>query len=569
MASHGTNHYPMSTTQQQAALRSTVIWFAPALLLVIALDRMPGGYYDFLRVVVCPLAIVLAFHDYELRGELSGWAIVLALLAVLFNPLLQIHLTREIWAPINLGSALFLVAHYVSCRRLANHAAGQARSRGAVLPAQQPPQPSLKPQRASAPVDADRESHPPADANSLPSNARLNEYQIVRQLGAGGFGITYLAFDHNLNGPVALKEYFYAGLAMRRRDGSVAPSSTQRSGDYEWGRTRFLDEAQVLAGLNHPNIVRVRRFFEANNTAYIVMDRVEGEALSEFLERHGTLTPAQWWLWMNPLLDGLRHVHDANYLHRDIKPDNLMIRADATESEQPVLIDFGAARHAAADKTQNLTAVHTPRYAPIEQYSSTSRQGPYTDIYSLAAVSYRALTGEAPPNAADRVEHDRYRPLVQRLGDPDDHLLAAIDSALAVRAGERPQNVAEWLALIQGPAISGGRKQSAGGSVRPRSTPEQRKLRVRRVGPERETSNGNRYVECDTDAGTVAFWGREKGADNMSLIAAAQTPFTVTCGCIRSNWERHDLWVPENEYTEIEGQTPPVPDALEDEDIPF
>lgn len=289
------------------------------------------------------------------------------------------------------------------------------------------------------------------DPNALPQQTHLKEYEIIRQLGAGSFGITYLAFDHNLNGPVALKEYFYAALSIRRSDSTVAPVSTQHTDDYEWGRARFVEEARILSNLNHPNIVRVRRFFEANNTAYIVMDYVDGEPLSRFLDRHGELTPTEWHRWLDALLDGLEHVHGADYLHRDIKPHNIMIRAATIESEQPVLIDFGAARRAAADQTQTLTAVHTPRYAPIEQYSSTGRQAPSADIYSLAAVSYRALAGELPPDAADRVVHDEYQSLAELLGDPDDPLLTAIDSALAVRATDRPQSVDEWRDLMQTP----------------------------------------------------------------------------------------------------------------------
>lgn len=311
--------------------------------------------------------------------------------------------------------------------------------------------------RVSVSVDNSRDAIPnEVNSNILPPKTQLEEYKIVRQLGTGGFGITYLAFDQNLDGPVAIKEYFYA--ARRHDDGGVAARSTQQVGDYEWGRARFLDEAQVLSRLNHPNVVRVRRILEGNNTAYIVMDYIEGQPLSAFLEEHGKLTPAEWRPWFEGLLAGLEHVHGADYLHRDIKPDNIMIRADAAGSPQPVLIDFGAARRAAADKTQNLTAVLTPMYAPIEQYSSTSRQGSVTDIYALAAVSYRVLAGEPPPNAVDRVEQDQMLPLAQRLNDPDNALLCAIDSALAVRAADRPQNIGEWRRLIQHPGASHQRR---------------------------------------------------------------------------------------------------------------
>ena len=283
---------------------------------------------------------------------------------------------------------------------------------------------------------------------ALPTGHRIAEYEIVRVLGAGGFGITYLAFDHNLNGPVAIKEYFYAGLAARTSGGAVEPNSTSNGDGFQWGRDRFLEEAQVLSRFDHPNIVRVHRYFEENNTAYIVMDYVEGESLAVFLKAHGPLTPDQWRPWMEALLDGLEHVHGRKYLHRDIKPENIVIRARADGESQPVLIDFGAARRAAADKTRQLTAVHTPGYAPIEQYSTASRQGPATDIYALAAVSYRVLAGEPPPNAADRVVKDDYRPLSGRIDDANRTWLAGIDHGLGLRPDDRPKTVAAWRAVL-------------------------------------------------------------------------------------------------------------------------
>ncbi len=586
----------MSTTRQEPELWPAVVWFAPALLLVIAVGNMPGGYYTFLHVAVCLTSIALVIHDIDLRDNLSGWAILLVLLAVLFNPLFPVPLTRAEWAFIELGSAVFLLVHDASCRRFARVRKAGSGTR-IILPPVQPPRP--KPGRTHT--------------NALAPKTRLKEYEIVRQLGAGSFGITYLAFDHNLNGPVALKEYFYAGQTTRRSDGSVAPISTERTGDYEWGRARFVEEAQVLTRLEHRNIVRARRFFEANNTAYIVMDYVEGDPLSVFLERHVTLTPTQWQAWLDPLLDGLEHVHDNNYLHRDIKPDNIVIRADATGASQPVVIDFGAARRAAADKTQSLTAVLTPRYAPIEQYSSTSRQGPPTDIYSLAAVSYRVLTGEPPPDAADRVNDDGFRPLAQRLHNPAGHpLLSAIDAALAVHAAHRPQTVQEWRRLMRKrsnkPAddIRPGMRvrhrefgvgtvvnvETIGGDVKlqvrfktvgvktnlrlktdppspqpivpvkpPQPTRERRTLHVRQVGSETTSARGNRYVVCETNHGKVAFWG----PDNIRRVLAADTPFVVTCDCVLpSGPGEHDLWVSETSYVGIQ-----EPAAADPHDIPF
>ena len=281
--------------------------------------------------------------------------------------------------------------------------------------------------------------------HALPAGSRLAEYEIVRVLGAGGFGITYLAFDHTLDGPVAIKEYFPAGLVTRANDRRVTATSTESRDVFGWGLDRFIDEARTIHRFRHPNVVRAHRYIEAHGTAYIVMEYVEGESLAAILESRGRLPAAAWRRWLDPLLDGLAHVHGHGYLHRDIKPANIVVRA---EDSEPVLIDFGAARAAARDRTH--TRVLTPEYAPIEQHSSQAAQGPPTDIYALAAVSCRALTAAPPPSAPDRMLDDRYEPLVGRVAGADRAWLAAIDRGLALRPQDRPQTVAAWRATLRG-----------------------------------------------------------------------------------------------------------------------
>jgi serine/threonine protein kinase len=189
----------------------------------------------------------------------------------------------------------------------------------------------------------------------------------------------------------------------------------------------------------------VHRYVAARGTAYIVMEYVEGESLQEILDAHGPLPATAWRRWLDPLLDGLAHVHGRGYLHRDLKPANIVIRA---VDDEPVLIDFGAARAAARERTH--TQVLTPEYAPIEQHGSRGAQGPPTDIYALAAVSYRALTGAPPPSAPDRVLDDLYESLSNQATSPDRVWLAAIDQGLSLRPADRPQTVAAWrTALIQ------------------------------------------------------------------------------------------------------------------------
>ena len=296
--------------------------------------------------------------------------------------------------------------------------------------------------------------------HALPVGYLLEEYEIVRVLGAGGFGITYLAFDNKLNGPVALKEYFPAGLAARTSGRRVTVSSTENRDVFAWGLDRFNEEARALHRFRHPNVVQAHRYVEALGTAYIVMEYVEGKSLAAVLTAHGRLQPAEWRRWLDRLQDGLAHVHEHGYLHRDIKPGNIVIRA---KDGEPVLINFGAARVATQERTH--TRVLTPEYAPIEQHSSQAEQGPPTDIYALAAVSCRVLTGAPPPSAPDRMLDDRYESVVGRVVGADRAWLAAIDRGLALRPQDRPQTVAAWRAAGVGVTTRTATGRSGPGSI--------------------------------------------------------------------------------------------------------
>ena len=180
----------------------------------------------------------------------------------------------------------------------------------------------------------------PQYRNALQPQSLLHEYRIEQVLGAGGFGTTYLARDTHLDKQVAIKEYFPSDIAMRAAEGTVQPATTERESDYKWGLDRFLQEARTLARFSHPNIVRVVRYFEANGTAYMVMDYERGEPLKTLLQHRPYPSEDVLKNLLRPLLDGLALVHAAGFLHRDIKPENIVVRA----SGQPVLIDFGAAR---------------------------------------------------------------------------------------------------------------------------------------------------------------------------------------------------------------------------------
>ena len=290
----------------------------------------------------------------------------------------------------------------------------------------------------------------PQPLNALPQGYRLQEYELVRVLGFGGFGMTYLGFDHNLDKPVAIKEYLPSDIAIRTADRSVAAQASEFRGDFQWGLDRFVDEARTLARFDHRHIIKVHRFFEAHGTAYIVMEYAEGETLSAHLERKGSLQEAELKAILYPLLDGLEVVHGADFLHRDIKPGNIVLR-DVDGS--PVLLDFGAARQAVGAKSRSVTSIVTPGYAPIEQYSSRGHQGPWTDLYALGGVCYRALTGDVPDDATDRVRRDPLVPVSQRCaGRASAAFLSAVDWALSVDEGDRPQRVGAWREAMEGAA---------------------------------------------------------------------------------------------------------------------
>jgi serine/threonine protein kinase len=275
----------------------------------------------------------------------------------------------------------------------------------------------------------------------------IGRYEVSSVLGQGGFGITYLARDAQLDREVAIKEYLPMALAVRHGGTEVLPRSTEVAQDFLWGRERFVTEGRTLASLSDaPAIVRVFDFLETNGTAYLVMELVPGETLEHLLMREQRLDAAGLDRLVWPLLDGLERVHGAGFLHRDIKPANVLIRADG----RPTLIDFGASRAAVAGRTTAMTAIFTPGYAAPEQMS-TAKQGPWTDIYGLAATLYHALTGKPPPSAFDRALDDEYESALQfrDTGWPEP-ILRGIDAALKIRAADRPQSIAEWRAFLRG-----------------------------------------------------------------------------------------------------------------------
>ncbi|TAJ24282.1 MAG: hypothetical protein EPO67_23795 [Reyranella sp.] len=301
-----------------------------------------------------------------------------------------------------------------------------------------------KPDRSTT-DPAPAEQAPVVDYVALAAGRTVGRYEIVEVLGQGGFGITYRALDTQLGREVAIKEYLPPTLAIRQDGASVLPRSTEVADDFSWGRERFVAEGRTLATLHEaPAIVQVFDFVEANGTSYMVMELVRGNTLEQRVKEKGPLAPHEIDKMLVPLLEGLQRVHTAGFLHRDIKPGNVLLG----ENGLPTLIDFGAARLAIASRSSTMTAIFTPGYAAPEQFAA-GKQGSWTDIYGLAATLHHAVMGKAPPNAFDRLLDDTYESLatLQPAGFPA-ALLAAIDAGLEPRIEHRPQSISAWRVMM-------------------------------------------------------------------------------------------------------------------------
>jgi serine/threonine protein kinase len=288
----------------------------------------------------------------------------------------------------------------------------------------------------------------PEHKYSLPPGLSLRQYRIVRLLGHGGFGLTYLADDAKLNRKVAIKELFPIDFAIRGADGTTVMARSQRDKtNLEWARQRFMEEGRTLAALHHPSILRVYDIFELHGTAYLVTDFIEGSTFEERLRRGSALRQEELFFLAHSLLDALQLVHKQGFLHRDIKPENILI---AEKTSRPVLIDFGNARVATGQKTSSMTAVLTRGYAPFEQYQSKTRQRPSTDLYALGAVLYRAIKGAPPDDALDRLDEDKIQVLSQRrIPGYTREFLATIDKALNMRPEDRWQSCEAWKTALR------------------------------------------------------------------------------------------------------------------------
>ena len=273
-----------------------------------------------------------------------------------------------------------------------------------------------------------------------------NRYIVGRVLGQGGFGITYLALDTQLNAKVAIKEFMPNDIATRIGS-TVSVAMDTKSEEFAYGAERFQEEARTLAKfIGNPNIAAVTSYFDENDTSYFVMDYIEGISFKTYIANHGGKISVEETLnVMIPVLRALTAVHAEGFIHRDVTPDNIYITKDGMVK----LLDFGSARYSIGDKSKSLDVILKVGYAPKEQYIRRSRQGPFTDVYSCAACFYAAITGFLPPESLERMDEDTLVPISQCGIDIPEYLDKAILKGLAVQPEDRFQNAAEFLDAIE------------------------------------------------------------------------------------------------------------------------
>lgn len=346
---------------------------------------------------------------------------------------------------------------------------------------------------------------------ALPEGTVLaGQYIVDKVLGQGGFGITYAATDHKTGAKVAVKEFFPDAMATRTGQTTVVPFTGERGDSYAYGKTCFLQEAETLAQfIGSENIVRIHSYFEENGTAYFVMDFVEGTSFDEYLRQHGgKVSFEEAARILIPVMDALSIVHSRGIVHRDVTPDNIYI----TKEGGVKLLDFGAARYSLGDKSRSLDIVLKHGFAPKEQYARRGKQGPFTDVYSLGATFYFALTGKRPPDSIERMDEDDLVPPSALGVQIDKAAEDAILLALSVQPAERFQSMAAFkdamLNVVQGEAS--------------RPAPESAPAVAQRFfsAPEAGNVQGEASPGASPAGGAVPPTGRTADGNGMSFPAA-------------------------------------------------
>ncbi|MES9855819.1 MAG: serine/threonine-protein kinase [Sedimenticola sp.] len=277
----------------------------------------------------------------------------------------------------------------------------------------------------------------------LPSGTVLDCYTIIKPMGSGGFSLIYVAEDDDTQDQVVIKEYLPKKLATRNERGQVEIINESKTDSFHNGRKLFFLEAKALATLRHPNIVNVRTFFLANNTAYLVMDYEHGKNLGSYIKKHkGKLSSTFLTTVFPAVLDALSLIHAESHLHLDIKPSNIHIRPGGS----PLLLDFGAVHQFATTRKRQSSQVVTPGFAPVEQYYSSGYVGPWSDVYAMGATMRACIEGKPPPSAIERHANDKMKPIASlyKRHYPA-YLLDVIDWAMEIDPLLRPQNAGAML----------------------------------------------------------------------------------------------------------------------------
>lgn len=298
---------------------------------------------------------------------------------------------------------------------------------------------------------------------ALPLGTIVNgRYLIGKVLGIGGFGITYLGFDLTLEIKVAIKEYMPSAMATRNTDRYTVVLTSHQEKDYQSGMERFLEEARILAKLqNTPNIVSVQNYFRENNTAYFVMEYVDGTSLKAYLAAHGEKISCEEALKiLLPVMNALVSVHSMQLLHRDISPDNIYLTADGDSR----LLDFGAARFASGDG-KSVSVILKHGYAPEEQYSSHGNQGPWTDVYAMGATLYRCITGVLPPDSIERIHGDTLKRPSELGISISPAIEQAILKALSIRTEDRFMSMEAFICALNGDVTTASAQSPSPGST--------------------------------------------------------------------------------------------------------
>ncbi len=402
----------------------------------------------------------------------------------------------------------------------------------------------------------DQNTEPASPHHLKPGTILQDKYLIGKVLGQGGFGITYLAWDTVLDLKIAVKEFFPLGLVARSYGGSTIDIyGSHYKEQFNFGKDRFLSEAKTLARFSeHPNIITVRDFFEANDTAYMVMNYIEGGTLEEYLAQAGGKLPYSKMLdIMMPVMDALREVHEAGFLHRDVSPDNIFIRKDG----RVILIDFGAARQELQSQSRSLSVLLKTGYSPEEQYRSKGEQGPWTDIYAVSATIYRGVTGQLPPEAMDRLALDELKPPSQLDVEITEAQEEALLKGLAVKAKDRFQSVSDFQHALMSISVDKADNKEAenfGETKETALTEDSLKSELNHSGKPKDESFSSRILEkAVAPKNTKVAWiGKNKKA--FVLLLAALVFLTTGLTAAHFYYPIYELNLEPNKLTLVAGE---------------